>query len=83
MGIKIRGSGTGHEEKRVSHMIFGDNCYLFAETKDQILKMTGDATENLKKRGFDWKEDQMERISWGLCAKVGYQHVEGGGKKYV
>ena len=83
MGIEIRGSGIGHEVERVSHMIFVDNCHLFAESKDQILKMTGDATENLKKRGFDWKEDKMGRISWGLCAKVGYLHVEGGWKKYV
>ena len=47
-------------------MIFADNCYLFAETNDQILKMIRDATENLKKRGLDWKEVQMEMISWCL-----------------
>ena len=41
----------------------------------------GDATEELKKRGLDWKEDQM--ISWGLCKDVGDLHNEAGGKKYV
>ena len=33
-------------------MIFDDNCFLFAEDKTQMLKMIGDATENLKKRGL-------------------------------
>ena len=34
-------------------MIFADNCYLFAESNEQILKMIGDATEELKKRGLE------------------------------
>ena len=71
MGIKIRGCRTDQEEERVSHMIFADNCYLFAETKVQILKMLGDAAGNLKKRGLDWKEDQIKLISWSLDEKVG------------
>ena len=33
IGIKIRGSEADHEEDRGSHMIFTDNCYIFAETK--------------------------------------------------
>ena len=49
----------------MNHMIFADNCYLFAESKEQILKMIGDATEELKKRVLNWKEDQMKLISWG------------------
>ena len=44
-------------------MIFADKCYLFAESKEQILKIIGDATEELKKRGLDWKEEEMELIS--------------------
>ena len=35
-------------------MVFADNCYLFAETKDQMLKRVGGVTANLKKRGLDW-----------------------------
>ena len=66
MGVKTRNSVGQQEEDRVSHMIFADNCYLFAESKEQILKMIGDATEEQKKRGLDWKEDQMELISWGF-----------------
>ena len=53
MGVKTRNRGGRHEEDRVSHMIFAGNCYLFAEWKEQILKMIGDATEELKKRGLD------------------------------
>ena len=71
MGVKTRHSGARQEEDRVSHMIFADNCYLFAESKEQILKMMGDATEELKKRGLEWKGDQMELISWGLRVDVG------------
>ena len=71
------------EEDRVSHMIFADNCYLFAESKEQILKIIGDATEELKKRGLDWKEDEMELISWGFYEEVRDLHIEDGGKKYV
>ena len=83
MMTKIRGSGTGQEEERVSHMIFVDNCYLFAETKDQILMMIGDATGSMKKRGSDWKEGQMELISWGLDEKIGELKIDEGGKEYV
>ena len=45
--------------------------------------MIRDVTEELKKKGFDWKEDQMELISWGLSEKVGDLHAEDGRKKYV
>ena len=83
IGTKIRGSRTDQEEGRVRHMIFADNCYLFAETEDQISKMLGDAAGNLKKRGLDWKEDQMELISWSLDEKVGDFKIEEGGKEYV
>ena len=63
------------------NMVFAYNCYIFAESKGQIF---GDPIEELKKKGLDWKEDQMELISWGLGEKVGDLHVEdGGGQKYV
>ena len=48
VGVKTRNSVGRQEEDRVSHMIFADNCYLFAESKEQILKMIGDATEEPK-----------------------------------
>ena len=64
MGVKTRKSGAQQQEDRVSHMIFADNCYLSAVSKEQILKLIGDATEELKKRGLDWKEVQMELIPW-------------------
>ena len=83
MGIKITGSPTGHVEERVSHMIFADNCLIFVESKEQIFKMIGDATEELKKKGLDWKEDQMELISWGLDEKIGDLKIEEGGKEHV
>ena len=67
----------------MSHMIFADSCYIFAESKEQIFKMIRDATEELKKKALDWKEDQMELISWGPSEKVGDLHVEDGRKKYV
>ena len=60
-------------------MIFADNCYLFVENKTQMLKMIGDATENLKKRGLDSKEDEMETIPWGRDGNIGdFKVVEGG-----
>ena len=63
MGVKMRNSEVRQEEDRVSYVIFADNFYLLAESKEQILKMIGDATEELKKRGLDWKKDQTELIS--------------------
>ena len=45
--------------------------------------MTGDATEELKKRGLDWKEEMMELISWGFYEETGDIHLEHGGKTYV
>ena len=46
-----------------------------------MLKMIGDATESQKKRGLDWKEDQMELTSCGLDGNIGDLKVEGGGKE--
>ena len=69
MGVKMRISEVRQKEDRVSHMIFADNCYLFAKSKEQISKMLLDATEELSKRGLDWKEDQMEMISRGFRKK--------------
>ena len=83
VGVKTRNSVGRQEEDRVSHMIFADNCDLFAESKEQILKMIGDATEELNQRSLDWKEDQMELISWGFYEDVGDLHIEDGGKKHV
>ena len=34
MGVKTKTSANRQEEDRVNHMIFADNCYLFAETKE-------------------------------------------------
>ena len=52
MGVKLRGNEADHEKEK-SHMIFADNCYLFAETKSEMLKMIGDATGRLKEKGLD------------------------------
>ena len=41
------------KEERVSHMSFADNCYLFAATKSEMLKMIGDAAGNLQDRGLN------------------------------
>ena len=41
-----------------------EQCYIFAETREQMFKMLQDATVELKKKGPVWKEDQMELISW-------------------
>ena len=60
-------TGEGQQEEyRVSHMIFADNCYLFAASKEEIRKMIADTTEELRKRGLDWKEDQMELMDLGF-----------------
>ena len=69
MGVKIRNSVGRHEEDRINQMIFADNCYLFAESKEQIIKMIEDATEELKKKRLDWKEEEMELISWASTKK--------------
>ena len=63
MGIKIRNSDVRQKDFRVCHMIFTDNCYLSAESKEQLSKMIVDATEELRKGVLDWKEDLMEMIS--------------------
>ena len=64
-------------------MIFADSCLIFVESKEQIFKMIGDAFEKMKKKGLDWKEDQMELISWGFDEKIGDLKIEEGGKEHV
>ena len=83
IGVKMRNSEGQQKEDRVSHMIFADNCDLFAASKEQIRKMIVDTTEVLRKRGLDWKEDQMEMISRGFRDKVGDLLSDAGGKKYL
>ena len=76
---------SGHQSRgdRITHMIFADNCYIFAESKEQMFKMVEDATAELKRKGLDSKEVQMELVSWGLCEDVGDLHIEDGVEKYV
>ena len=63
MGVKIRNSIGRQEQGRVNQMIFAGNCYLFAESKEQIVKMIEDPTEELKKNGMDWKEEEIQLMS--------------------
>ena len=37
--------------------------------------MIADTAEELRKRGLDWKEDQMELIAWGFEGKNGDLHI--------
>ena len=48
-----------------------------------MLKMIGDTTENLKERGLNWKEDQMELISVSFEEKIGDLKIEEGREEYV
>ena len=32
--------------------------------------MIVDTTEDLRRRGLDWKEDQMELMTWGLRVRL-------------
>ena len=70
MGVKVKIGDWQQEEYRVSHTIFADNCYLFATSKEEIRKMITDTTEELRKRGLDWKEDQMELMAWRKIGDV-------------
>ena len=40
-------------------------------------------TKNLKKRGLDWKEGEMEMISWGLDGSIGDMKIVEDGKEYM
>ena len=71
------------EERRVSHMFFADNCYLFVASKEVIRRMIVDTTEELRKRGLDWKEDQIEMMAWGFEWRSGDLPIEVGEKKHV
>ena len=39
--------------------------------------------EHAHKKGLDWKEEEMELISWCFYEEMGDIHLENGGKKYV
>ena len=58
------------KEDRASHMIFADNCYLFAESNEQILKMIGDATEETKEERA-WKEGPNGADLLGFLRRCG------------
>ena len=75
----MRNSEGQQKEDRVSYMIFADNCYLFAESQEQVVKIV-DATEELRKRGLDWKEAQMYIISWDFVKKLEICSFDAGGK---
>ena len=76
-------TGDGQQEEyRVGHMIFADNCYLYAASKEEIRKMIADTTEELRKGGIDWKKDQMELMAWEFEGKNGDVHLEVDGRKY-
>ena len=60
-------TGEGQQEEyRVSHMIFADNCSLFATPKEEFRKMITETTAELRKRGLDLKEDQIRTNGAGF-----------------
>ena len=63
-------SPAQQEDRKVTHLIFADNCYLLASTNDELCRMIKEATVGLTNRGLDWKKDEMEFMAWS---------VEGGG----
>ena len=63
-------------------MIYANNCYLFATFKEEIRKMITDTTEELRKRGLDWREVQMQLMAWGLEGKIGDVLLEVDERKY-
>ena len=76
-------TGEGQqEEHRVSQMIFADTCCLFAASEEEIRKMIADTSEELRRRGLDWKEDQMELMAWRFEVKIGDVLVEVGERKF-
>ena len=60
IGMKSRGH---HDSCR--------HCYIFAETREQMFNIMKDANVGLKMKGLQWKEEQMELISWVLHDAVG------------
>ena len=63
-------------------MIFADNCYLYSESKEQIFKMIEGSIKELMK-GLDWKEEEMQLMSWGFCEEIGDVHLKNRDKSYV
>ena len=63
-------------------MIFADNCDLFAASKEETRKMIGDTKEDLRKKGLDWKEDQMELMASGFEEEVGDVLLDNGDGRY-
>ena len=51
-------------------MILTDYCYLFAASKEEIRRMIADTTKEMRKRGLDRKEDQMELMAWSFDEKM-------------
>ena len=59
-----------------------ERCYLLAASREEIRMMIEDTTEELRKRGLDWKEDQMELMTWGFEEEVGDVLFDYGGRRY-
>ena len=81
MEIRTQRNWHQHERDRITRMIFADNCYIFAEKREQMLNIIEDATLGVEKKGQEWKEGQMELISWRLNGEVGDLCLKDGGKE--
>ena len=49
IGVRMRTGEGQQEECRVSHMIFADDCCLFAASKKEIRMIIADTTEELSR----------------------------------
>ena len=81
--VQMRTNECQREQCRVSHLIFADKCYLIAASQEETSKMIEDTTEESRKRGLGWKEDQMELMALCFEEEVGDVLCEYGGWKYI
>ena len=59
-GLGLKASQDGQGEEKVTQFIFAYNRYLVSSSRKEIRKMMTEVTSELKRRGFEWKEEEME-----------------------
>ena len=68
----------------VTHLIIADNCSLVPSKRQELPERTVDATVELRRRGLEWKREELEFVSRRsagedagcICFDYGEQHYE-------
>ena len=63
-GLNLKMAQAGKDCEKVTHCKFTDNCYWVSSSRKDLREMMMESTVELRRRGLDWRKEEMEFRAW-------------------